>query len=162
MGLSSGRSFDFGGARIDVISPPAGYLPGDGPTNNDSLALRVTYRNRSLLLTGDMEKPMERSSLAGAEPLRSDVLKVGHHGSNTSSIDPFLDAVSPEFAVISDGYENTFHHPHPKVLERLQAHHTRVLRTDQDGLITLRTDGLRISLETFRLQRASEQTEPRP
>jgi competence protein ComEC len=154
--LAAGRSFDFGGARIDVISPPAGYLPGDSPTNNDSLALRVTFGHRSLLLTGDMEKPMERNALAGADPLRADILKVGHHGSNTSSIDPFLDAVSPEFAVISDGFENTFRHPHPKVLERLAAHHSRVLRTDQDGLITLRTDGRRISVETFRLQPASE------
>jgi competence protein ComEC len=109
-----------------------------------------------LLLTGDMEKPMERSALAGAEPLRADILKVGHHGSNTSSIDPFLDAVSPEFALISDGYENTFRHPHPLVLHRLEAHHARVLRTDQDGLITVRTDGRRISVETFRLKRASE------
>jgi competence protein ComEC len=103
-----------------------------------------------------MEKPMERSALAGTDPLRADILKVGHHGSNTSSIDPFLDAVSPEFAVISDGFENTFRHPHPKVLERLAAHHASILRTDQDGLITLRTDGQRISVETFRLQKASE------
>ncbi len=156
LALPAGLSFDFGGARIQVISPPAGYVPGDSPTNNDSLALRVTYGQRSLLLTGDMEKPMERSALAGAEPLRADILKVGHHGSNTSSIDPFLDAVSPEFALISDGYENTFRHPHPLVLHRLEAHHARVLRTDQDGLITVRTDGRRISVETFRLKRASE------
>jgi competence protein ComEC len=154
--LRAGRSFDFGGARIQVISPPAGYVPGDSPTNNDSLALRVTYGHRSVLLTGDMEKPMERSALAGGEPLRADILKVGHHGSNTSSIDPFLDAVSPVFAVISDGFENTFRHPHPLVLQRLAAHRAEVLRTDQDGLITLRTDGRRISLETFRLKEASE------
>jgi len=154
--LPAGRSFDFGGARVEVISPPAGYLPGDSPTNNDSLALRVTYGQRSLLLTGDMEGPMERGSLTAAEPLRADILKVGHHGSNTSSTDPFLDAVSPMFAVISDGFENTFRHPHPLVLKRLEAHHASVLRTDQDGLITLRTDGRRVSVETFRLKRASE------
>jgi competence protein ComEC len=162
LALTAGRSFDFGGARVEVISPPAGYVPGAGPTNNDSLALRVTYGQRSLLLTGDMEKPMERSALAGAEPLRADILKVGHHGSNTSSIDPFLDAVSPRFAVISDGFENTFRHPHPQVLERLAAHHASVLRTDQEGLITLRTDGRRISLETFRMQQASERIDLLP
>jgi competence protein ComEC len=156
LALPAGRSFDFGGARVEVISPPPGYLPGESPTNNDSLALRVTYGHRSLLLTGDMEKPMERKALAGAQPLRADVLKVGHHGSNTSSIDPFLDAVAPMFAVISDGYENTFRHPHPQVLQRLAAHHARVLRTDQDGLITLRTDGRRISIETFRAKQASD------
>jgi competence protein ComEC len=162
LALTAGRSFDFGGARVEVISPPAGYAPGASPTNNDSLALRVTYGQRSLLLTGDMEKPMERSALAGAEPLRADILKVGHHGSNTSSIDPFLDAVSPRFAVISDGFENTFRHPHPQVLQRLAAHHASVLRTDQEGLITLRTDGRRISVETFRLKRASERMDLLP
>ncbi len=154
--LTSGRSFDFGGARVEVISPPADYIPGDSPTNNDSLGIRVTFGSRSLLLTGDMEKPMERSALALGEPLRADILKVGHHGSNTSSVDPFLDAVSPAFAVISDGFENTFRHPHPLVLERLAAHHASVLRTDQDGLVTVRTDGRRISVETFRLKQASE------
>jgi competence protein ComEC len=150
--LSSGHSFDFGGARIDVISPPADYVPGASPTNNDSLGIRITYGQRSLLLTGDMEKPMERRALIDGQPLRADILKVGHHGSNTSSIDPFLDAVSPVFAVISDGFENSFRHPHPKVLERLEAHRAGVLRTDLDGLVTVRTDGHRISIETFRLR----------
>jgi competence protein ComEC len=149
--LSSGSSFNFGGARIDVISPPADYVPGASPMNNDSLGLRITYRQRSLLLTGDMEKPMERRALIDGQPLRADILKVGHHGSNTSSIDPFLDAVSPMFAIISDGYENSFRHPHPQVLQRLSAHRAGILRTDRDGLVTIRTDGRRISIETFRL-----------
>lgn len=150
--LSSGRSFDFGGAHIDVISPPPDYVPGPSPVNNDSLGLRITYRQRSFLLTGDMEKPMERRALMDGEPLRADILKVGHHGSNTSSIDPFLDAVSPVFAIISDGFENSFRHPHPQVLERLGAHRAGILRTDTDGLVTVRTDGRRISIETFRVQ----------
>ncbi|HTB18943.1 MAG TPA: ComEC/Rec2 family competence protein, partial [Bryobacteraceae bacterium] len=149
--LSSGHSFDFGGARIEVISPPADYVPSASPVNNDSLGLRITYRQRSFLLTGDMEKPMERRALTDGQPLRADILKVGHHGSNTSSIDPFLDAVSPQFAIISDGFENSFRHPHPKVLERLAAHHAGILRTDRDGMVTVRTDGRRISIETFRL-----------
>ncbi len=154
--LSSGHSFDFGGARIDVISPPSDYIPGDSPVNNDSLGIRITYRHRSFLLTGDMEKPMESHALIDGQPLRSDILKVGHHGSNTSSADPFLDAVSPVFAVISDGFENSFRHPHPKVLERLAAHHAGVLRTDRDGLITIRTDGERISVQTFLPRPSSE------
>ena len=148
--LSSGRSFDFGGARIDVISPPADYVPSGSPVNDDSLGIRITYRQRSLLLTGDMEKPTEWRALRDGRPLRADILKVGHHGSNTSSIDPFLDAVSPVFAIISDGFENSFRHPHPKVLERLQAHRAGILRTDRDGLVTVRTDGRRIFVETFR------------
>lgn len=153
--FSSGRRFAFGGALIEVISPPPDYVPSAAPTNNDSLAFRITFGRRSFLLTGDMEKPMERRALIDGEPLRADILKVGHHGSNTSSIDPFLSAVAPVFAVISDGYANSFGHPNPKVLERLSEHRAQILRTDRDGLVTVRTDGRRIWVETFRLQSAS-------
>lgn len=148
--MHSGGSFDFGGVRIEIVSPPPGYEPGDSPRNNDSLGMRLTYGQRTFLLTGDMERPMELRALAGGLRLRADVLKVGHHGSNTSSTDPFLDAVAPTFAVISDGFENSFRHPHPQVLERLAAHHAGILRTDLEGLITVRTDGRRISVETYR------------
>lgn len=155
--FSSGRRFQFGGALIEVISPPADYVPSAAPTNNDSLAFRITYGRRSFLLTGDMEKPMERRALMDGEPLRADVLKVGHHGSNTSSIDPFLSAVAPVFAVISDGYANSFGHPNPKVIERLREHRAGILRTDRDGLVTVRTDGHRIWVETFAERQASQQ-----
>jgi len=151
--MRGGRAFDFGGTRIEVISPPSDYVPADSPKNNDSLALRITYGRRSFLLTGDMEKPMEARALADGEPLRADVLKVGHHGSNTSSTGPFLDAVAPAYAVISDGFENSFHHPHPLVLERLTAHRAGILRTDLQGLITIRTDGQRLSVETYKTMR---------
>jgi competence protein ComEC len=148
--MQSGRSFDFGGAHIDILSPPSDYVPGASPKNNDSLAMRITFGQRSFLLTGDMEKPMELRALAAGLLLHADVLKVGHHGSNTSSAEPFLDAVSPTFAMISDGFENSFHHPHPQVLERLGEHRADVLRTDLQGLITVRTDGRRMWVETYR------------
>jgi competence protein ComEC len=148
--LRSGSSFEYGGAHVAVLSPPPDYATPDTPKNNDSLVLRITYGQRSFLLAGDMERPMELRALADGEPLRADVLKVGHHGSNTSSMEPFLDAVAPVFAVISDGFENSFHHPHPQVLERLAAHRAGILRTDLQGLITIRTDGRRISVETYR------------
>jgi len=153
--MCSPRSFNFGGARIDVVSPPRDYTPKEAPGNNDSLALRITYGRRSFLLTGDMERPMELQALAAGLPLHADVLKVGHHGSNTSSTEPFLDAVSPSFAVISDGFENSFRHPHAKVLERLAEHHASVFRTDTVGLTTIRTDGQRIFVETFHPRQAS-------
>ncbi|HEV2689329.1 MAG TPA: ComEC/Rec2 family competence protein [Bryobacteraceae bacterium] len=148
--MQSGRSFDFGGTRIEILSPPADYATADTPKNNDSLVMRITYGRRSFLLTGDMEKPMELRALGDGSPLRADVLKVGHHGSNSSSTDLFLDAVAPVFAVISDGFENSFRHPHPQVLARLAVHHATTLRTDTQGLITIRTDGERITLETYR------------
>jgi competence protein ComEC len=159
----AGPPFDLGGARFQVLSPPGDYEPAKPgtPANNDSLAMRVTFGSRSFLLTGDMEKPMEarlllappdpldssglfRAGLLGTELLHADVLKVGHHGSKTSTIEPFLEAVSPSIALISSGYENSFGHPHPDVVGRLEARHTAILRTDRNGLATVRTDGVRL------------------
>ena len=148
--LESGGNFDFGGAHIDILSPPPDYVPGASPKNNDSLAMRIAYGQRSFLLTGDMEKPMELRALAAGLLRHADVLKVAHHGSNTSSVNPFLDAVSPTFAMISDGFENSFHHPNPQVLERLREHHVGAFRTDLQGLLTIRTDGRRMWVETYR------------
>jgi competence protein ComEC len=142
----AGQQLDYGGAKIEIISPPAGYV-GRQPGNNDSLAMRIGLGRRSFLLTGDMEKPMEARALADGMEIQADVLKVGHHGSKTSTIQPFLDAVSPSIAIISDGYQNSFGHPHPDVMARLTARHAAVLRTDLDGLITVRTDGDRIWMD---------------
>ena len=79
----------------------------------------------------------------------TDVLKVAHHGSRTSSTEEFLDAVHPAFAVIGAGFENSCGHPHPAIVERLGEHHAAILRTDRDGLITIRTDGRRMSVEAY-------------
>jgi competence protein ComEC len=142
-------AFDFSGATIEILSPPPEFAPAKSG-NNDSLAFRILFGSRSFLLTGDMEKPMEARLLSQAENLHSDVLKVGHHGSKTSTIQPFLDAVSPSIALISDGLDNSFGHPHKDVLARLRDRHTAVLRTDLDGLITVRTDGKRLTMDTMR------------
>ena len=88
-----------------------------------------------------MERGIEAKLLAAGTDLHADVLKVGHHGSRTSTTPAFLDAVSPSVALISAGFENSFGHPHPDVLGRLSARHSAVLRTDLDGLVTARTDG---------------------
>jgi len=151
--LCAGESMNFGATRIEVLSPPGDYVLEDAPKNNDSLALRISYSKRAFMFTGDMEWPMEARILGDERMIRADVLKVGHHGSRTSSTNPFLDAVTPTFAVISNGFENSFHHPNGETLERLAAHHAGILRTDTDGLITLRTDGDRLFLETFRYRR---------
>ena len=139
---------DYGGARLEILSPPPGFSPAK-PGNNDSLAMRITYETNSFLLTGDLESPMERLLLAEGRPLHADVLKVGHHGSKTSTSPDFLEAVSPSIAVISAGFENSFGHPHPTVVARLAERHLAILRTDQDGLVTVRSDGHKLWFDSM-------------
>ena len=140
--------FAYGGATIQILSPPAGYV-GTKNLNNDSLAFRIAYGERSFLLTGDMERPMETRLIAGGLEMHADVLKVGHHGSKTSTTQPFLDAVAPSIGIISDGFENSFGHPHRDVLARLAGRGAAVLRTDLDGLVTVRTDGRSLTMDTM-------------
>jgi len=128
------------GATLEILAPAAEYS-AQKPGNNDSLVLRVRYGSRSFLLTGDMERGIEARLLAAGVDLHADVLKVGHHGSRTSSTEAFLDAVSPSVALISAGFENGFGHPHPDVLGPLEARHAAILRTDLGGLVSARTDG---------------------
>jgi competence protein ComEC len=146
--LEAPRHFDFGGASIDVLAPLAGYVPNDIPKNNDSLVLRVRYGSRSFLLTGDVERPIERRMLEEDEIQSVDVLKVAHHGSRTSSTESFLSAANPAFAIISVGADNSYGHPNRDVLDRLGEHHAEVLRTDRNGLVTVRTDGRHLTVET--------------
>jgi competence protein ComEC len=146
--LRAPAQFAFGGAQIEVLAPAADSLPYDTPKNNDSLVFRATLGERSFLLTGDVERPIEQEMLWVNLVHPSDVLKVAHHGSRTSSTEEFLSAVRPAFAVISAGFENSYGHPHPTVVQRLEEHHATVLRTDLDGLITIRTDGHRLTVET--------------
>ena len=116
-------------------------------TNNASIVLRLVYGETSFLFTGDMEASAERKAIAGDVELLSDVLKIAHHGSRTSSTDAFLDAVNPRVAVISLGANNRFGHPHPTVMERLNLRQIPVLRLDELGTIVLFTDGNNIYAE---------------
>ena len=140
--------FEYGGTRLEVLSPPADFAPAKAG-NNDSLALRITYGAHSFLLTGDLEAPWSGFCWRTGAWLHADVLKVGHHGSKTSTTPEFLEAVSPSVAVISAGFENSFGHPHPSVLARLVERHSAILRTDQDGLITVRSNGRKLSLDSM-------------
>ncbi len=146
--LECGQRFSYGGTGIEVLAPIADHEPSAEAPNNDSLVLRVSYGRRSFLLTGDIEKRVERQLVESGTLARADVLKVAHHGSKTSSTQPFLDLVRPAFAIISDGFENQFHFPNADVLERLDDLHAEVLRTDRDGLVTVRSDGRWIRFDT--------------
>ena len=144
--LREADPFEYAGARVEVLSPPEDYTSSKAG-NNDSLAFRIEYGAHSFLLTGDMESAMEYRLLGAGKLRHADVLKVGHHGSKTSTTEPFLDAVSPSIALISAGFENSFGHPHPSVVERLRNHHVMVLRTDESGLATVHSDGRRLRFE---------------
>jgi competence protein ComEC len=126
---------------IQILAPPADYIPGRAPRNNDSLVLRLTDGHHSFLLTGDMEKQIEANLVTNGLLCRVDVLKVGHHGSRTSSTPAFLDALHPAFGLISAGYENSYGHPARETLGNLGSRRVEVLRTDRQGLITIRSSG---------------------
>jgi len=127
---------------VSVLAPTPAYANVGPPVNNDSLVLRMVYGSASVLLEGDAEASSEREmvgdSLSGRGlPLGPDtLLKVGHHGSRTSTNPDFLAQVSPQDAVISVGRNNTFGHPRPEVVERLIESNAHLYRTDQFGLTT--------------------------
>ena len=136
----AGDAFDFGSTQVNVLAPFRNYLPGPEPTNNDSLVLHVTYGATSVMLEGDAEAPIEQAMLA--EPgVTSTLLKVGHHGSITSTRPEFLARVAPQWAVISSGLHNRYGHPREEVLEELQAAHVRTFRTDINGISCFVLDG---------------------
>ena len=136
----AGDTFTFDGVSIHVLAPARDYHPGRTPTNNDSLVLQLRYGNTSALLEGDAESPSEARMVANGN-LRSDFLKVGHHGSKTSTTPAFLAAVSPAFSAVSVGRRNFYGHPRREVLEELQTAHVRTYRTDTIGMCSFYLDG---------------------
>jgi competence protein ComEC len=135
-----GDKFDLGGAKVEVLFPPQDQPVATEPKNNDSTVLHITYGETSVLLEGDAEKDVERRIARIYHP-HADLLKVGHHGSATSTTPEILNAVRPAFAIISVGYRNSFGLPKPAVLQRLQASGVHVYRTDLDGAVTFYLDG---------------------
>jgi len=134
-----GDEFGFGGATVGVLSPPRDWPVGSRPENNDSLVLRVSYGDSSVLLEGDAEKKVERR-IALHHP-SANLLKVGHHGSAKATTPELVTAVKPTFAVISVGSGNSFGLPRRETLGRLAEAGTRVYRTDLDGAVTFYLDG---------------------
>ncbi|HEX3770997.1 MAG TPA: DNA internalization-related competence protein ComEC/Rec2 [Polyangiaceae bacterium] len=137
-----------GGATLEVLAPCPGPTSDRNP-NDNSFVIRVTFQQRSILLVGDAEREEEGDLLARhGESLRADVLKVGHHGSATSSTPAFLAAVQASNAVVSAGRRNRFGHPHPRTLEDLAAAGATTWRTDVEGAIVATTDGRGLALES--------------
>ena len=146
--MRSGDNATLGSAQIHVLAPLADYRPGAEPGNNDSLVLHVSYKATSVLLEGDAEAPIEKAMMA-EQGLESTLLKVGHHGSITSTRPEFLARVAPTWAVISCGLHNRYGHPREEVLEELQASHVRTLSTDIQGAACFELDGRSVRASAF-------------
>jgi competence protein ComEC len=144
--IQAGDVIHFGEVEVSVLWPPA---TGESSTNNDSIVLQIHFGEHSILLTGDIEKPAERSLLASQQQLGAKVVKVPHHGSKTSSTDAFVNVTRPAFAIISVGRNSMFGHPHKEVVERWQGIGATVLTTGDSGTITVTTDGRHLSLKEF-------------
>ena len=144
--LREGDVMQLGSASVRVLAPPQGYAPGPEPRNNDSLVLRVAYGQTSVLMAGDAEAEEEQSML-GEPDFASTLLKVGHHGSATSTTPAFLARVAPKWAVISCGLHNRFGHPREEVLRELQDAKVKTFSTDVDGAVCFRLDGKTVQAE---------------
>lgn len=142
--IHAGEVAEIDGVTVKVLYPFEDEI-GKLPENQHSATIvtKVLYGATSFLLTGDLEGDDELQLLERErELLPSTVLKVTHHGSHNASTEDFLSAISPQFGLISVGKENKFGHPHAETLERLAEHHIKVLRTDQQGSITCRSNGI--------------------
>ena len=138
-----GETFSVDGVKIEIL-----FAPNAGTGNEISNVYRVSYGNVSFLITGDLIIENENEILREGIDVESTVLKVGHHGSKTSSSEEFLKAVNAKCAVISVGYGNNFGHPRAEVLNRLNELGVKIFRTDIDGLIKFKTDGKKLSVST--------------
>ena len=132
-------------AKLELLHPfdAASTNLHDTDVNNDSLVLKLTYGDVRILFTGDIQRKTELRLIESGEDLRAEIVKVPHHGSNTSSSAEFLDAVRPQYAIFSLGQRNRYRFPSEAVLERYRERGSRILRTDQLGAIRFLTDGRR-------------------
>ena len=152
----AGQSFSLGRAKVEFLAPLGIY----DDINDISLVAKVTFGETTFLFTGDAERLSEADMVDSGEDLSATVLKVGHHGSNTSSSYVFLRQVMPRYAVISCGTGNSYGHPHEEVLSRLRDINAMVYRTDRNGTIVCRSDGKKVS---FTVERGAKPIEtPRP
>ena len=153
--LRENTSMELDGVRIEILYSPDRREVREGnvqATGNEfSNLIRVSYGNASFLFTGDLVTVQEAELLRRGTQLGSTVLKVGHHGSRTSSSEAFLQAVNPRWAVISCGYANSFGHPHKEIVQRISdVTGAELLRTDEKGAIVFRTDGKSMKVECYR------------
>lgn len=145
--LNSGNKLFFGEVTLDVLSP---IEPLSGDMNGDSIVVKIIFGKVSLLLTGDLNINGEKRLIEAGCNLKSDVLKVGHHGAEDSNSEEFMDKVRPKIAVLSVGKNNRYGFPSNVVIERFKIKEIPLYRTDIDGTIIIQTDGDIISTKKER------------
>lgn len=139
--------------KIDIGEDATGIFLAPNSNNYDNIndysaVLKVCYKNVSFLLDGDAEEKSELEMLSKDIDLKSDVIKIGHHGSKTATNLDFLNQVSPKIAIISCGIQNKFGHPHKETLDKLKINNIKTYRTDYNGTIKMKTDGNKIFIST--------------
>ena len=157
--FAAGDSIGFHSGKLEFFNPIKSAGMDRVPTNNDSLAFRLRLKDRKFLLTGDVERRVEAQMLKEEVPLASDLLKVAHHGSRSSTLPEFLDRINPLWAVISVAEHSPFGHPHLEVVERLKQRRIAVFRTDRHGAVTVTTDGKRLEVQSY-LENQTERRNP--
>lgn len=140
-----GDSFKLGEADCKILAPNSASYKD---LNNYSIVIKVTYKNNSFMFTGDAEAISETEMLKKGFDVKADILKIGHHGSSSSTSDEFLKKVSPKYAVISAGKDNDYGHPHKEIMKKLKDSGIAVYRTDESGTIICTSDGNNISFNT--------------
>lgn len=138
---------------FDIIWPFSDNMISDNSINNNSLVCKLNYKNYSILFTGDIEAIAEKAILKkyskNLNILKSDILKVAHHGSKTSSITEFIEKIKPKYAIIGVGEDNKFGHPSDSTIQNLEKANIRIYRTDKMGEIEIKTNGKEIKINEF-------------
>jgi competence protein ComEC len=147
--IGAGDVLKFGNLNVDVLWPPARADTNARYGNNDGIVLRLRYGQEVLLFAADIEKQAETAVLNAGYDLRTDILKVAHHGSRTSSTERFVAATRPALAVISVGRTSMFGHPHKEVVDRWRASGAQVMTTGEKGMISVVTNGNELTVKRF-------------
>ncbi|WP_303863998.1 ComEC/Rec2 family competence protein, partial [Alkalibaculum bacchi] len=140
----AGSTFDLGNAEYTILSPISKTY---SDTNNYSITVKLDYGENSFLFMGDAEKMVENEIIKMGYSIQADLIKLGHHGSMYSSSDDFLDKVNPTYAIISVGEGNSYGHPDPEVMTKLEERGIKSYRTDEMGTIVVESDGSQIKIE---------------
>jgi len=144
-----GDIYQLGEMKLTILYPDSAFSISMKNINNASIVFRLDYKTHSFLFAGDAEILAERILTNLDSLLQVDVIKVGHHGSSTSSIMSMVKQVSPDYAIFSVGKNNRYGHPSEKIVQRWEEDGANVFRTDDHGAVIIQTDGIELKIQTM-------------